>query len=339
MPHGFPLRSFLLVWLATTLLAVQPAMAGDADSKWAPVKPSAAKLAPIPQAKPSANEPPIATDPVYAAFDEGRYMEALKLATDAAGRGEPQAATLIGKLYEQGLGVVKDEKKGAEWYARGAALGDADAQFALGMMLLHGRGVARDTKKAASLLEQAAAKNNALAQYNLALVYVEGAARPGDYVKIAELLEKSAYQDNAQAQYDLATLYRTGQGVPQDSLKAAQWMGRAAQVGLTDAQLEYGIMLMSGKDGVVKNERAGAEYLMIAAEKGNPVAQNRLARAYLWGLGVSLDPVLAAKWHIISRSAGESDGRLDLLLTGLSKEQREQAEQQAADWQKQHNVF
>lgn len=72
------------------------------------------------------NAPPSATDPAYAAFDIGHYMEAKKLAEEAAAKGDAAANTMLGQLYEQGLGVPQDFNKAAEWYTKGAAAGDTD---------------------------------------------------------------------------------------------------------------------------------------------------------------------------------------------------------------------
>ncbi len=91
------------------------------------------------------------SDPAYAAYDAGRYEDALKLATEAAGRGEAQANTLIGDMYEEGLGVTKDNVKAAEWFTKGAVAGDMHAQFRLGVMLGEGRGIKKDKKKSGRL--------------------------------------------------------------------------------------------------------------------------------------------------------------------------------------------
>ena len=72
--------------------------------------PAAQKTAPPPKSGWSTAEVPAsAYDPAYAAYDSGRYDEALKLATEAAAKGEVQANTLLGLIYEQGLGVRQDE--------------------------------------------------------------------------------------------------------------------------------------------------------------------------------------------------------------------------------------
>lgn len=70
-----------------------------------------------------------------------------------------------------------------------------------------------------------------------------------------------------------------------------------------------------------------------AAEKGNPVAQNRLAHALAGGRGTKKNPVAAAKWHLLSRQSGVSDFGLDQFLGSLSSGEREKAEKAAFDWE------
>ena len=80
-------------------------------------------------------------DAAYEAFDQGRYLTALELARKAAEADEPQAHTLIGRIYAEGLGVPRNPAVAAKWYARGAELGDPHAMFAYGLMLAEGQGV------------------------------------------------------------------------------------------------------------------------------------------------------------------------------------------------------
>ncbi len=51
------------------------------------------------------------------------------LAELAARRDDPQAHTLIGRIYAEGLGVPKDEGTAARWYARAAELGGHACAF------------------------------------------------------------------------------------------------------------------------------------------------------------------------------------------------------------------
>ena len=68
---------------------------------------------------------PSGDDAAYIAFDQGQYLTALRLAEAGAERDEPQALTLMGRIYERGLGVPVDTLKAAQLYRRGAELGEA----------------------------------------------------------------------------------------------------------------------------------------------------------------------------------------------------------------------
>ena len=109
---------------------------------------------------------------------------------------------------------------------------------------------------------------------------------------------------------------------------AAEWFKRAALKGLPDAALDYGVLVFRG-DGVQKDEKIGAQWLTVAAQRGNPVAQNRLARLYAAGKGVPLSLGEAAKWNLLARNGGKADPELDQLLDKLTPQERAEAEQQA----------
>ena len=121
--------------LAAGLLAVAVLAAPGARSQVAPPTPG---LRPGPAILPSMPSPPApATDPdaAYTAFDQGRYLTALALASKAAEAGDPQAHTLIGRIHAEGLGVKRDETVASQWYHRAAQLGDIEGAFALGVLL------------------------------------------------------------------------------------------------------------------------------------------------------------------------------------------------------------
>ena len=271
-------------------------------------------------------------DVAFGALQRGHYLTAFAEATRRVEQtGDPKAMTLLGELYANGLGVVRDEKKAAEWYALAAARGDREAMFTLSMFRLAGRGGPRDRDAALVLLAQAANLGHVAAAYNLGLLQIDGTRGEPDLARAAELFRKAADANNAEAQYALATLYKEGRGVPKDLAEATRLLGAAAKNGNTDAEVEYAIALFNG-DGVVKDETAGAAFLQKAARKGSPIAQNRLARALAGGRGVAVDPVEAAKWHIVARTRGETDLWLEAFLQKLTPEQRQAGENSAKAW-------
>jgi uncharacterized protein len=141
-------------------------------------------------------------------------------------------------------------------------------------------------------------------------------------------LRPAADAGSPEAQYALATLYKEGRGVPRDSAEAVKLLGAAAQAGNLDAMVEFAIALFNGS-GIAKDEARAAEIFVKAARRGSPIAQNRLARILSAGRGLPADPVAAAKWHIISKAAGESDPSLDVFVDRLPAEQRQAAEKAA----------
>ncbi len=304
-------------------------------------------------------------DPAYEAFDKGHFLLAIKEAKKAAERGEPQAFTLLGRIYSDGLGVAQSYQKAVSWYQQGAGKGDVDSQFALAVMLAKGTGIEQNYQLAADLFHQAAKQGHAEAQYNLALIYAEGLGRKSNISRAVNYMKLAANAGNVRAQYDLGTFYSLGRGVQKNEPLAVEWTKKAADSGLAEAQFEYALMLVKGQNlseadkfvfDIVKKprellsdkekallekskalreevDRVAARYLHAAAIKGNAVAQNRLARFYLYGFGVGRSIIQASKWHLIARDNGVSDAKLDIALNRLSKEERQEVDKEVLSFQ------
>jgi hypothetical protein len=276
-------------------------------------------------------------DAAYEAFDQGKYLTALDLARAAAERGDASAHTLIGRLYQDGLGVAIDPVLAAQWYRRGAELGDVEAMFAFGVMLAEGTGIQKDRAGAAQMFEEAAGRGHVLGNYNLALLYLKGDGKPENAARAALHLQYAADQGIAAAQYDLATLYATGTGVAASAFKASLLLEKAAVAGLPEAEVEFAVWLFQGR-GIRPSPSRGASFFRSAAEKGLAVAQNRLARCLSAGAGVAADPIEAAKWHLIAKAGGIEDEVLDKAMAKLSRADRTEAKKRAEEWAEQARV-
>lgn len=338
-----PVRSINLVILASAGIALGALGALVATGMLTPYLPQFGSSEPstpektqdAPAAKP-ANLP--SEDPAYAAFDQGKYLTALELAEKAARRDDPQAHTLIGRIYADGLGVPKDEGAAARWYARAAELGDIAGTLALGTMLAEGRGVAKDMDLAAEMFEKAAATGDPVANYNLGLMFLRGTGKPENAYRAAQHIRYAAEKGVASAQYDLAALYLEGNGVPNDALEAAKWSARAAEAGLPAAQYDYAVLLLQGR-GLKADESKAVSYLQSAANHGVAGAQNRLAHLYVEGVGVEANPFEAAKWRFIAKAGGITDDKLDLFVAALPDADRTKAEAAATEWRERRQVM
>jgi TPR repeat protein len=312
------------------------------DKAWAPAKVIRTKPASADKKPPAAQPPPkqasvhVKTparveDAAYEAFDQGHYLTALELAVEAAQRGQPQAHTLVGRIYAEGQGMAPNAPLAAQWYERGAKLGDPEAMFAYALMLAEGKGVDKNRAEAARHFEAAAARRHALANYNLALLFLKGDGKPENPYRAFMHMRYAAESGVASAQYDLGTMYATGTGVDPNAFEAARWIGKAAAAGHPEAQVDYALILFRGH-GVPHDPKGGAAYFRRAAEKGMVTAQNRLARCYAHGAGVAKSLVEAAKWNFIARAGGIEDAALDKLLAGLSQADRTKAQLAAQAW-------
>ncbi|HJZ33977.1 MAG TPA: SEL1-like repeat protein [Hyphomicrobiaceae bacterium] len=276
-------------------------------------------------------------DAAYEAFDQGRYLTALELAVKASETGDPQAHTLVGRIYGEGYGVAKNSALAAKWYARGAELGDPESMFAYAMMLADGQGVDKDHAAAAGYFEAAAMHKHPMANYNLALLFLKGDGKPENPYRGFMHMQFAAEAGVTAAQYDLGTLYATGTGVAPNAFEAAKWIGKAAAAGHPEAALDFGVLLFRGH-GVPVDEKRGADMFRLAAEKGLASAQDRLARCYVYGAGVERNLVEGIKWYLIAKAGGIEDDGLEKVLAGLSSADRSKAQKAASDWRERAQV-
>jgi TPR repeat protein len=246
-----------------------------------------------------------------------------------ANPSDAPAMTLLGELFNQGLGVAQDPTKAAEWYRLAAQQGDPHALSSLGLMAIDGRGMEKNPAQGLAWLEQAAAKGDPSASHNLALLLM-GSGTPENLLRAVELLRKAAESEIGDAQHALGVLYLRGRGVSRDAAEAARWFERAARNGNVAGLVEQAILLFNG-EGVAPDEAQAARLFRRAALRGNPIAQNRLARLLVAGRGVPQNRVEAAAWHLLAAARGLTDPWLDDVLRSLSADERTRAERLARE--------
>jgi TPR repeat protein len=108
-------------------------------------------------------------------------------------------------------------------------------------------------------------------------------------------------------------------------------MRLAAMVDNLDAEVEYAIALYNGT-GTPKDVPTAIAVLNRAARQNSPIAQNRLARILVDGLGVPVDKVQGFKWHLIAKTAGNGDPDLDAQFAQLPPIEKAKSEDLAKKW-------
>lgn len=109
-----------------------------------------------------------------AAFDQGDYAAARTLWLEALDEPDPNTLFHLGVLYDQGLGVARDDRVAFQWYEKAAVLGHPTAEYNLGNAYKHGRGTVKSEELASYWWQKAADHRVASAQFNLAIQYYQG---------------------------------------------------------------------------------------------------------------------------------------------------------------------
>jgi TPR repeat protein len=103
----------------------------------------------------------------------------------------------LGRMYYNGDGVQKDEKKAFELWQKAADQRHARAQFYLGLMYEEGWGVQQDDRKAIEWYQKAADQGDAVAKFNLGRMYANSRSAGQNESKLAN--QQAAQADNPQA--------------------------------------------------------------------------------------------------------------------------------------------
>lgn len=280
-----------------------------------------AALPPLPAEKPYKGK----VDEAYGAYQRGLYLTALSLALKKASAGDAASQTLVAEMMTRGQGIARDAKGAAFWYGEAAKNGDAAGMFQYALLLMQGRDVKQDKAKADDYMHKAADAGDASAQFNWAQILIS--ENPGEKgLKLGlPYYEKSAEQGLADSQYAVAQLYVRLDDLPKEKKDSARmWLERAAKAGYDTAQLDMGIWYVNGVGGERDYDK-GFEWMRIAAQRGNVVAQNKLSHLYIDALGTRPNPVEAAKWYVLSRRAGLEDPDLEDFYLGIEDDQQKQA--------------
>jgi TPR repeat protein/SpoVK/Ycf46/Vps4 family AAA+-type ATPase len=249
-------------------------------------------------------------------YDNGQEVpkderEAVRWYRLAADQGHAPSQNNLGAMYAHGQGVTKDEKEAVRWYRLAAEQGVALAQKNLGAMYADGIGVPKDEREAVRWFRLAADQVNADAQLYLGAMYADGLGVKQDYKEAVKWIGLAAAQGHAYAQYSLGKMYAEGQGVPKDEREAVRWIRLSADQGYADGQNTLGALYGEGR-GVPKDDREAVRWFRLAADQGDASAQNHLGAAYDIGHGLPEDQREAVRWFRLAANQGHAAGQHNL---------------------------
>lgn len=208
------------------------------------------------------NTKSVLDEAIKALNEEKDYDKAYKLFMEIS--DNPHAQYLIGKIYDFGWGVGKDENKAMCWYRKSAEQGNAAGQYQMGLIYDLGIGVAKDKNEAVTWLRRSADQGFVDAILALGNLY----RSEENYTEALNWFRKSVELGSAQGQINIGEMYAMGRGCAKDLREAIKWFRKAADQGNTTGMLNVGLCY-----GALHNYEEALKWIRLAADQGNGVAE------------------------------------------------------------------
>eukprot|EP00755_Sulcionema_specki_P028364 Sspe_Gene.17316::Locus_6142_Transcript_1_1_Confidence_1.000_Length_1920::g.17316::m.17316/K07126/K07126; uncharacterized protein len=237
-------------------------------------------------------------------------FKAAEMMKKAAEAGNTDGMVFFAHMLGKGEGVEKDIEQADQWIERAATAGNAWAMYNWAF-LLAGQGKEEEAGKvlvesaskgcipamvaaakraegngditeARKWFERASSTGDAASMLAYA-AHLRMSSKPEDTEAMKKLVYMAAEKGHPFGLYAKATLV-------DDRQERMALLEQAAKMNVSEAQVELGKLL------VAKDPHTAARWFSVAAEGGNPMAMQELAKLYYEGTGVEKDADLGKKW-------------------------------------------
>ena len=137
----------------------------------------------------------------------GAPKEAAGYFRSAAEAGDPEAQSLLGRMYLDGEGVEQSDKKAFKWISLAAEQNEPYALDYLGYMYYEGKGTEKSFEKALDCFVRSAEEGNPEGAFNAGSMYVHGEGTEKDLSKAEEYFLIAADSGDPMALTELAKIY------------------------------------------------------------------------------------------------------------------------------------
>jgi len=218
--------------------------------------------------------------------------------SEAAEEGNPEALTLIGRLYEEGFGVQRDLTLAGEYYIRAIRFDSPRASLLLWKL------VQNDQFK--KQLDERSKDNDPVALFDWAGITALQYDVTLNDQQAFELLQKSADQHHIPALIELGLCAYQGRWTKQDRNAAIALWNEAASLGSREARIRIAAAKVTGDF----SDHGYSVYLPIlfdAAQQGVLIAQLALAYCYEHGYGLQENKGEAARLYRVCAQRGSQN--------------------------------
>lgn len=167
----------------------------------------------------------------YLGYEKVDLMAAHFWLARACNQDVPEALVLLARLYEEGIGVNRDEGFAYNLLQKVVRMGGHEADALLAKYYYHGDYVTQDYDKAAELARESAEAGDTVNQLLMSRYY---SAR-GDFCEAFRWLKKSSSDGDGDTMYELGIYYRDGKGTAPDTEAAYKCFRAAVDAGCDKA--------------------------------------------------------------------------------------------------------
>ena len=256
-----------------------------------------------------------------------------------AQQGNADAQAELGRRYQWGFGVKKDEQQAMHWIRQSAEQGNLYGLYNLAVMYEAGFGsLPKDKAQANHIYQSIVSQKHTVRTFNSAWMAVLGrmyndglGGLPKDNKEALFWCQTSAELGYVVGQYNFGCMYENGSGIIQNYKQAVFWYREVADQGYADAQCSLGVMYEKGK-GIEQDDKQAAHWYSKAAEQGDARGQCYLGVMYENGKGVVPDNKQAVNWYRKAAEQGDARGECNLGLMYGNGKGVVRDDRQAVDW-------
>lgn len=181
-------------------------------------------------------------------------------------QSDPQACTVLGKCYEEGLGGERDRTEASKYFRWACSAGNAESCLRRGDLLVSDVGVRRDDHEALNMYQRACEGGLAAGCREAGRIVDEGTYVKQDLALAASLYEKACAANDGGGCTALGRVHERGTAGTPDLTAARDAYERALTAGSLDAKRHLARLLWNGYGG--KKQRGRAKDLCREACQG-----------------------------------------------------------------------
>lgn len=201
-------------------------------------------------------------DLAHTYYQDKQYEKSFGWFSKAAENNFADAQYMVGKCFEEGIGVEKNLNQAFVWYKKSAENGSPYSQNRISIFYWEGSIVEKSYEESFNWDLKAAKQGLLVAHYNIGCQYRYGIGVKRSKSKALKWFLGAGHTGEKHSQYELGCMYKQI-----DEYEAFRWFKKSAEQSYAPAQAELGEMYLRGV-GTFQDDRHGIFWLQKAMDQG-----------------------------------------------------------------------